>query len=104
MLDCNTLVFASLSQTTLLRSYTIDTMNDNTNILLGGGELLLTHTEDEARFQITPGSCRRGGGSVRNGRAVRLRARTHARTHARTWCGLLALCLSGHHVPPGHGQ
>ena len=56
MLDCNTLVFASLSQTTLLRSYTIDTMNDNTNILLGGGELLLTHTEDEARFQITPGS------------------------------------------------
>ena len=30
MLDCNTLVFASLSQTTLLRSYTIDTMNDNT--------------------------------------------------------------------------
>ena len=31
MLDCNTLVFASLSQTTLLRSYTIDTMNDNTN-------------------------------------------------------------------------
>ena len=49
-------VFASLSQTTLLRSYTIDTMNDNTNILLGGGELLLTHTEDEARFQITPGS------------------------------------------------
>ena len=31
-------------------------MNDNTNILLGGGELLLTHTEDEARFQVTPGS------------------------------------------------
>ena len=56
LLDCNTLVFASLSQTTLLRSYTIDTMNDNTSILLGGGELLLSHTEDEARFQITPGS------------------------------------------------
>ena len=56
MLDCNTLVFASLSQTTLLRSYTIDTMNDNTNILLGGGELLLSHAEDEARFQIEPGS------------------------------------------------
>ena len=79
MLDCNTLVFASLSQTTLLRSYTIDTMNDNTNILLGGGELLLTHTEDEARFQITPGSSARcesrvvgGGGDATLSRYRRL--------------------------------